>query len=469
MNILIKILTFLKIGMIGNFLFIKPFRSKVVTRIAPSPTGLFHLGTARTALYNYLFAKAHGGKFIMRIEDTDKERSKGEYEKDILEGLSWLGFTYDEMFRQSERKEIYTKYLKQLVDSGKAFVSKEESKKEPGTQVEVVRLKNHGEVITFKDEIRGEITFDTTELSDFVIARSMTEPLYHLAVVIDDYEMGITHVIRGEDHISNTPRQILIQRALGFKEPIYAHIPLILASDRSKMSKRKGSTSITEYRKNGYIKEAIINYLAFLGWNPGTEKEVYSIDELVKDFSLDQVQKGGAVFDINKLNWFNREHLKILPAEEIFKLIERGLPERVKELPQFSQERLQKMTEEIIERINTIKELHDLAQEGEYDYFFSSPENSTKVSWKEDSAEITKKYLKVAIEKLEILSEHEFTAKSVKKALWSYAEEVGKGSLLWPMRVALSGRDKSPDPFILASIFGREETIKRLKDAESKL
>jgi glutamyl-tRNA synthetase len=469
MKFLIKILTFLKIGMIGNFLFIKPFRSKVVTRIAPSPTGLFHLGTARTALYNYLFAKKHGGKFIMRIEDTDKERSKGEYEKDILDGISWLGFTYDEMFRQSERGDIYTRYLKQLVDSGKAFVSKEESKKEKGVQVEVVRLKNHGEIVTFKDEVRGEITFDTTELSDFVIARSMTEPLYHLAVVIDDYEMGITHVIRGEDHISNTPRQILIQRALGFKEPIYAHIPLILASDRSKMSKRKGSTSITEYRENGYIKEAIINYLAFLGWNPGTEKEVYSFDELVKDFSLEQVQKGGAVFDINKLNWFNREHLKTLPSEEIFKLIEHSLPERVKELPQYSEERLQKMTEEIIERVNTTKELRDLAQKGEYDYFFTSPENSTKLSWKEDSDEITKRYLKVAIEKLEILSEHEFTAKSVKKALWSYAEEVGKGSLLWPMRVALSGKEKSPDPFILASIFGREETIKRLKDAEGKL
>lgn len=452
-----------------NF-FTKLFSSqKVVTRIAPSPTGLLHLGTARTALFNYLFAKAHGGKFIVRVEDTDKERSKGEYEKDILDGLSWLGITHDELFRQSERGEIYTKYLKRLVDSGKAFVSKEESAKEPGTQVEVVRLKNHGETVTFQDQIRGEITFDTTELGDLVIARSMTEPLYHLAVVIDDYEMGVTHVIRGEDHISNTPRQILIQRALGIKEPIYAHIPLILASDRSKMSKRKGSTSITEYRENGYLPEAMVNYMAFLGWNPGTEKEVYSLDELIKDFSLEHVQKGGAVFDIQKLNWFNREHLRALPLEESLKLLEESLAEKTKQLPQYSHDRLQRMTEEIIERVSTLKELTELSEVGEFDYFFAPPKMETKLTWKEDSSEITKKYLATTIEKLDVLSQHEFTKESVKEALWDYAGEVGRGSLLWPMRVALSGKDKSPDPFILSEIFGKEETIKRLKDAEGKL
>ncbi|MFC1733939.1 glutamate--tRNA ligase [candidate division KSB1 bacterium] len=452
-----------------NF-FKKLFSSKkIIVRIAPSPTGLFHLGTARTALYNYLFTKAHGGKFIVRIEDTDKERSKGEFEKDILDGLSWLGIAYDELFRQSERGDVYTGYIKKLIDSGKAFVSKEESLHEKGKQVEVVRLKNHGETITFEDEVRGEITFDTTELGDFVIARSITEPLYHLAVVVDDHEMEITHVIRGEDHISNTPRQILIQRALGISEPIYAHIPLILASDRSKMSKRKGSTSISEYRENGYLKEALINYLAFLGWNPGTEKEVYSLDELIKDFSLEQVQKGGAVFDINKLNWFNQEHLRALPSEDSLELIENALPKEIKQLPQYSKDRLRKMTEELVERVSTLKELHDQAEAGEFDYFFTSPKIEAKLSWKEDGAETTKKQLAVAIEKLEVLSEHEFTKDTVKEALWSYAEEVGKGSLLWPMRVALSGKDKSPDPFTLAEIFGKEETIKRLKDAEGKL
>ncbi len=442
---------------------------KVVTRIAPSPTGPLHLGTARTALYNYLYAKAHGGKFIIRIEDTDKERSELKFEKDILEGLSWLGITHDELYRQSEREEVYTKYLKQLVDSGKAFISKEASKKDPNIQVEVVRLRNSGETITFKDKIRDEITFDTTDLGDFVIARSMTEPLYHLAVVVDDYEMGVTHVIRGEDHISNTPRQILIQRALDIKEPIYAHIPLILASDRSKMSKRKGSTSIIEYRKNGYIKEALINYLAFLGWNPGTEKEVYTLPELIKDFSMEQVQKGGAVFDINKLNWFNREHIKTLPEEDVLDLFETVLPERIKKLPQYSRDRLQKVTGEILERIHTFKELTDLSTVGEFDYFFSTPKITTKLSWKEDSTETTKKHLGVIIEKLDILSQHEFTEESVKNSIWDYSSEVGRGSVLWPMRVALSGKDNSPNPFVLSSIFGKEETIKRLQDAQEQL
>ena len=443
--------------------------NKVVTRIAPSPTGLLHLGTARTALYNYLFTKKHKGKFIIRIEDTDKERSKGEFEKDILDGLSWLGITYDELFRQSERTEIYTKYLKQLIDSGKAYLSKEESTKEPGTQVEVVRLKNHGETVTFEDEIREEITFDTTELGDMVIARSITEPLYHFAAVVDDHEMDVTHVIRGEDHISNTPRQILIQRALGFPEPIYAHIPLILASDRSKMSKRKQATSITEYRKNGYIKGAIVNYLAFLGWNPGTEKEVYTVEELVKDFSLKQVQKGGAVFDVNKLNWFNREHLRALPSEDILQLFETALPQEVKQLPQYSQDRLDRVKGEIVERIDTLKDLQNMASGGEFNYFFSSPKTEVKLSWKDDPKEATKKYLATAIDKLDVLSQHEFTRETVKDALWDYAEEVGKGSLLWPIRVALSGKEKSPDPFILASIFGKEETIKRIKDAKERL
>lgn len=445
---------------------------KIVTRIAPSPTGPLHLGTARTALFNYLVARRHNGKFIIRIEDTDRERSNGEFEKDILDGLSWLGIAHDELFRQSERTEIYTKYLKQLVDSGKAYLSKEESTKTPGTQVEVVRLRNHGETITFEDQIRGEITFNTTELGDFVIARSITNPLYHLAVVVDDYEMKVTHVIRGEDHISNTPRQILIQRALGIKEPIYAHIPLILASDRSKMSKRKqeqGITSITEYRENGYTKEALINYLAFLGWNPGTDKEIYSLKELVKDFSLKQIQKGGAVFDIQKLKWFNKEQIRKLSKENLVTIFDSTFPERIRELPLYSKEKVEQMIEIITDRISTFKELYDLAEEGEFDYFFSPPKMKTKLFWKEDGEATAKKHLKMVMEKLEVLSSHEFSKEKIKDTVWSYAEEMGKGSVLWPMRVALSGKEKSPDPFTLASIFGKEETIKRLQDAQGQL
>ncbi|MFQ5662055.1 MAG: glutamate--tRNA ligase, partial [Candidatus Paceibacteria bacterium] len=245
-------------------------KKKVITRIAPSPTGELHIGTARSALFNYLYAKQNGGEFIVRIEDTDKERSKKEFEKDILEGFEWLGLGSDEVFKQSERTSIYKKYIKQLLDDGVAYISKEKSKQEEGKEIEVVRLKNPGKKVEFIDLIRGEIEFDTTELGDFVIARNQDEPLYHLAVVVDDHEMGITHIIRGEDHISNTPRQILIQEALGFERSKYAHIPLILAPDRSKLSKRgDNATSISEYKEKGYISSALVNYMALLGWNPG--------------------------------------------------------------------------------------------------------------------------------------------------------------------------------------------------------
>ena len=248
--------------------------SPIITRFAPSPTGFLHLGSARTAFFNYLYARKNKGKFILRIEDTDKERSTREFEEDIINALSWLKIPYETLYKQSERTDIYKKYLKKLVDEDKAYVSKEEVKKE-GHREEVIRFRNPNKKIKFADLVRGDIEFDTTDLGDFVIAKSSEEPLYHLAVVVDDFEMGITHVIRGEDHISNTPRQILIGEALGAPRPQYAHIPLILAPDRSKLSKRHGALAIAEYRNRGYMSEAICNYLALLGWNPGTDQEIF--------------------------------------------------------------------------------------------------------------------------------------------------------------------------------------------------
>lgn len=452
-----------------NFLQKLFFPQKVVTRIAPSPTGLFHIGTARSALFNYLFARHHNGRFIVRIEDTDTERSTKESEADILSGLSKLGLSYDALFRQSERTEIYTRYLTRIVDSGAAYISKEESTAKPGTFVEVVRLKNPGKTVPFTDHIRGEITFDTAELGDFVIARSMTEPLYHLAVVVDDYEMGITHVIRGEDHVSNTPRQILIQEALDLPRPEYAHIPLILAPDRSKMSKRKGSTSISEFLQKGYLPGALLNYLAFLGWNPGTDKELFTLHELIHEFSLEQVQKGGAVFDIQKLNWFNREYLKEIPHTELVQKVLSYLDERVKGLTNFRADMIEKIAPIIIERIDTLSDITKLSQEGEYDYYFSDPILQTRVSWKDCSAQDTATHLERIIEMVETVPEDSFTAPAVKDAIWEYATEQGRGAVLWPMRVALSGREKSPDPFWLASIFGKEEVLVRLRKAHATL
>ncbi len=249
---------------------------------------------------------------VVRFEDTDRERSKKEFEDDIVAALKWLGLGYETpaVARQSERGEVYQKYFKILLEKGLAYEA-EESKDDPSKKV--VRFKNPNTRITFTDVVRGEVSVDTTDLGDFVIAKSSTEPLYHLAVVIDDHEMGVTHVIRGEDHISNTPRQILMLEALGFVRPVYAHIPLILAPDKTKLSKRHGAVSVNEYRAQGFIPEALLNYLALLGWNPGGEREVFSLEELMSLFDLAKVQKGGAVFDIEKLKWFNTSILLNFP------------------------------------------------------------------------------------------------------------------------------------------------------------
>ena len=306
---------------------------KVITRFPPSPTGNLHVGGARTALFNYLYAKQHGGSFLVRIEDTDKERSQKEYEDEILDGLKWLGIAWDntDLWRSSERTEVYTGYLQKLLGADAAYISREPkritntttpsdsrvgdpSSTEEG-MVEVVRFRNPNKRVGWKDLIRGDVSFDTTELKDFVIARSIIEPLYHLAVVVDDFEMGVTHIIRGEDHISNTARQMLIQEALGAQTPLYAHLPLVLAADRSKLSKRKHAelSSLSHYRAEGILPEAMVNFLALLGWHPSESdaSEVLSFSDLVREFRLERVQKGGAVFDQNKLNWLNRQYLKL--------------------------------------------------------------------------------------------------------------------------------------------------------------
>ena len=276
---------------------------KIITRFPPSPTGNFHVGSARTALFNFLFARKNNGKFILRIEDTDKARSKKEFEDDIFESLEWLGLKYDEFYRQSDRGKIYRTYIEKILDDGSIYEDEDK----------IIRFKNPNKKVKFNDLVRGEIEFDTTELKDFIIAKSVDEPLYHLAVVIDDFESNITHVIRGEDHISNTPRQILIQETISAPRPIYAHLPLILAPDRSKLSKRKHgeSVSLDYYRNKGYSPEAMINYLALLGWNPGTEQEIFTLPELINVFDFSRVHKGGAIFDEKKLAWVNRKHFNL--------------------------------------------------------------------------------------------------------------------------------------------------------------
>ncbi|PIT96731.1 glutamate--tRNA ligase [Candidatus Campbellbacteria bacterium CG10_big_fil_rev_8_21_14_0_10_35_52] len=446
-------------------------KNQIITRIAPSPSGNLHIGTARSALFNYLFARQNNGKFIIRIEDTDKQRSKKEFEDDILEGLKWLGLDNDNLYRQSERTDVYKKYIEKLLKNGKAYLSKEESKIETGKQVEVVRLKNPNRKVEFDDIIRGKIEFDTTELGDFVIAKTINDPLYHLAVVVDDYEMEISHIIRGEDHISNTPRQILIQEALEIDRPKYAHIPLILAPNRSKMSKRGNATSISEYRQKGYISDALINYIALLGWNPGTNNELFAMNKLVEEFNLENIQKGGAIFDIEKLNWFNREYIKKMSEEEIFKNIKQNLPENILNMSEYNDKILKKIIPIIKERINIWSDILKITKEGDLDYYFKQPKYETKnLLWKTDTdLNIVAKNLLKIINFLENISDNKFNSDEIKKSIWDFAEKEGRGSVLWPMRYALSGKDKSPDPFKLTEALEKKETISRLHNAINKI
>lgn len=391
---------------------------KVVVRMAPSPTGNLHIGTARTALFNYLFAKKSGGKFIVRIEDTDKERSKKEFEANILDGFSWLGLVHDELFRQSDRTDIYVAHLKKMLLNGTAYVSKEEPKEE-GQRSEVIRFKNPNKKVAFEDEIRGTIEFDTTELGDFVVAKSESEPLYHLAVVVDDHEMGVTHVIRGEDHISNTPRQILLQEAIGAVRPVYAHLPLILASDRAKLSKRKHGEAVwvDTYKESGILPGAFINYLALLGWNPGTEQEIFTMEELIGEFDLKKIQKGGAIFDQKKLDWVNKEHIKRLPAEE--------------------------------QRALLVKSIESEP------YMVGEPTlEADKIVWKKSTKEEAAKHLEEVKKIIEAGGD-----------VMAYAEKEGKGNVLWPLRYALTGAEASPDPLTLLEILGKEKSLSRIEKA----
>jgi len=440
---------------------------KVVTRIAPSPTGFLHVGTVRTALFNYLFAKQHGGEFILRLEDTDKERSKKKFEDDIIGGFEWLGIKPDgKINRQSERTELYRKALNRLLKTGSAYEA-ELSEKGSG---KVIRFKNPNKIISFTDLIRGKVTFDTTELGDFVIAKSTEEPLYHLGVVVDDAEMGVTHIIRAEEHISNTPRQILLIKALDNTQPKYAHVPLILSSDRSKLSKRHGAVSVNEYKNAGYLPGALINYLALLGWHPKDDREIFSMEELVKEFDLSRVQKGGAIFDEEKLRSINKKYIGNLSDDSFITEVEKGLKSPILELIEANRERFKKLIPLLRERIEIFSDIKTMTENGDLEYFFQKPsyERSLMV-WKTDTEDIARTHLSFVAGKIDSMEENNFKKENIKKIIWDYAEKNGKGSVLWPMRYALSGKERSPDPFVIAEIIGKTETHARINHAIEEL
>lgn len=456
-------------------------KRQVRVRIAPSPTGPMHIGTVRAALFNWLFARKHQGSFLLRIEDTDKERSEKKYEEGIIKGFEWLNLIPDEeILRQSERTEVYKKYIQQLLDEGKAYYcycSKEEleadrqammsqgltpkysgrCRKNPpeGQEPQLIRLKGSEKRIAFKDIIRGQVEFDANLIGDIAIAKDLETPLYNLAVVVDDAEMEISHVIRGEDHIPNTPRQILIAEALGFSRPQYAHLPLILSPDGGKMSKREGKQSLAEFKEEGYLPEALINFLAFLGWHPEDDKEIMSRKELVEQFSLERVQKGGAVFNQDKLDWLNAQYIKKMSDEELFAAIVDFVPEEWLE----TGDRLKKIIAVQRERMKQLTDIRELG-----DFFFKLPDyEGGLLLWKEMTREEARESLR---ESLKIVSgDPEF----FEEKIVALSQEMGRGNVFWPLRVALSGQKNSPPPLELIKVLGTKESVKRIETAIEKL
>jgi len=433
----------------------------VVTRMAPSPTGKFHIGSVRTTLFNYLFARHHNGKFIIRSEDTDIERSKPEYEKNMLDSLSWLGLEYDEFYRQSERTDIYKKHIHQLIDSGRAYEA-EASNDNP--DMKVIRFKNPNMMVSFSDLVLGDIEFNTTELGDFVIARNIETPIYHLTVVVDDGLMNVTHVIRGQEHINNTPRQILILEALGFARPEYAHIPLIMSPRGGKLSKRDPEVVPTlDYSNQGILPEALINFMAYIGWNPGDEKEIMSKQDLINEFDLQKVQKGGGVFNIEKLHWINKQYLGKLSNTE-FELYIENLFKKIKELPNYDQKIMNAIIPIIRERTSHLGDVQSMIDEGSLDFYFDHPKvNNQKVIWKKGTAIDAIRHLEKVSEMIHRYS-GDWNKEMLKEYIFPYADKEGRGDVLWPLRFSLSGRDKSPDPFTLLEILGKEVSLERIKN-----
>ncbi len=435
----------------------------IVTRFAPSPTGYLHAGNYRTAVFAYLYARKNNGKFILRIEDTDRARFDQKYQDNILESLSWLGLEYDELYIQSQRHARHTELMQKLVDEDKAYISHEEAKDGSGTVKQIVRFRNPGTIVTFHDIIRGDITVDTTDLGDFVIGRSITEPLFHFAVVVDDSDAGVTHVVRGDDHIANTPRQILIARALGATEFQFAHLPLVFGLDKQKLSKRRGAKALTEYRDEGYLADAVLNFMISMGWNigEGGEQEIFSKKDLCKVFSLERVQKSPAIFNPEKLDWFNREYIKQLSETDQLDAVR----PYVQSLSGFDENIFQKCLPLIIERVTKWSDVQTMVNTNDIQYYFTDPVVSNDLlTAKGTEIGECKKHLTAISELLQSYT-GEWNTDSIKSLIMPYADEQGRGAVLWPLRCALSGREKSPDPFTLISVLGSESVFRRINSS----
>jgi len=486
--------------------------SPIRVRMAPSPTGPLHIGTARTSLYNFLFARHTGGAFVLRVEDTDLLRGTTEWEQDIIDNLHWLGLSWDEgpqvaggddvgpyaPYRQSQRMDLYGREADRLLASGAAYhcwctpeeldaVRREQERTHQPPRYNgrclsltdadraaftaegrrpALRFRVAPEQVTFDDLIRGEVTFDNALLGDFVIVRGDGMPLYHFVVVVDDEAMGITHVLRGEDHLSNTPKHIALIRALGYREPRFGHIPLILNADRSKMSKRKSQTAMTAYREQGYLPEAMVNFLAFLGWSPGTEEEIFTLTELAERFDIGHVHKAGAIFDKDRLDHLNGVYIRALTDAELASRLRPFLPSALDDGMLL---RLVPLLKERLVRLGDATELAAFLTEtdaqvaGLYD-----PE---LLLAKGRSVAEVGAALTAAQAAISAVPEAEFTAEELEARARAAAEAHGwkAGDFFRPLRVAVTGRMVSPPLFGSMELLGKERTLARITAAMSRV
>ncbi len=436
--------------------------SSVRVRFAPSPTGHLHIGGVRTALYNWLFARHNGGKFFLRIEDTDRVRSTQESTDVIFENMKWLDFDWDDEPKyQSQRLKIYDEHTEKLLSVGMAY------EVDGGAVTFKIQQK---EAIIFNDAVHKDISFDPTLLEDFIIRKADGFPTYNFACVVDDMDMGITHVIRGDDHTSNTPRQILAYNALGAKPPVFAHIPMILGEDGTRLSKRHGATSVADYRKRGYLPETLLNFLALLGWSPGNDLELMSRDEMVEKFTLDRVNKTSARFDNTKLDWMNGQYIINTPAADLAPTFKPFLNEKGIDSDSLDQEWLYKLIDLYRERCKTVAEFPEQTS-----FFFS------------DEIEFNEKAVKKFLQKEpqpgkksagELLSEtrdvlaalDNFNAKEMEPAMEALIKrnDIGFGKIAQPIRVALTGNSVSAGILETLELLGKEKSVARIDNAVKK-
>ncbi len=492
---------------------------KVRTRFAPSPTGYLHVGSLRTALYSYLYAKQNKGDFLLRIEDTDQTREVEGAVENLLKTLDWAGVNPDEgvyldsegkisekgnfgPYTQSKRLDIYQKFAQKLLKEGKAYYcfckperleelrKNQEAQKQPtrydrhccnlsnqevrekleAGEKFVIRMKvPENQEIKFKDAVRGDVSINSNEVDDQIILKSDGFPTYHLAVVVDDHLMEITHVFRGEEWISSTPKHIILYQAFGWDIPEFVHISLTLNPDRTKLSKRQGAVAVEDFKEAGYLPETLNNFIVLLGWNPGTEQEIFSMEEMIKNFDLKKLNKSGAVFDREKLDWMNGEYIKQTDLDRFVELakpfFEKNTNIKLEALGQTTIEKIFILEKQRISKLSEIGQGIGFLFQDKLDY------DDKMLIWKKSDIESALNNLNILSEELNGYSETDWNAKILEEKIIAFIKNnnLTNGEILWPMRVALTGAEKSPTPFEVADILGKEKSIARIKEAINKL